>query len=175
MCKKKGTFRASAIPSYPKQKYHSQSNAVHVSNKTLKKQNKTDVSDVSKLKVDIIPLPPGSIYNKCSSISPLISLFIYKYMYFLKQISYTHCSENTMKLLFYMVTCRLTSLFLIAAQSYAFPSMTLKAETRKGMMAGSEARRFGLSTSQLNKLSHLNFCKPQSSSSTQLETAITLS
>lgn len=101
------------------------------------------MSDVSKLKVDIIPLPPGSIYNKCSSISPLISLFIYKYMYFLKQISYTHCSENTMKLLFYTVTCRLTSLFLIAAQSYAFPSMTLKAETRKGMMAGSEARRLG--------------------------------
>lgn len=127
---------------------------------------------MSKLEVNITPLPPGSTYNKCSSRSPRTSLFIHKYMYFLKQISYAHCSENTMKLLFYMVTCRMTLLFLIAAQSYAFPSMTLKAETRRGMMAGSEARRFGLTTSTW--LYNLNFCKPQSSS-TQLETAITLS
>lgn len=93
--------------------------------------------------MSITSLPPGPTYNKYSSVSPLTSLFIYKHAHFLKQMSYTHCSENTMKILFCTLTHRLTLLFQIATQSYASPSMTMRAEIREGMTAGSEVGRLG--------------------------------
>ena len=89
--------------------------------------------------MSITPLPPGPTYNKYSSVSPLTSLFIYKHTCFLKQISYTQCSENAIKILFCTRTHRLPLLSEIATQGYASPSMTMRAETREGRTAAQKA------------------------------------
>lgn len=78
-------------------------------------------------------------------------------MYFLKQISYMHCSENTVKMLFYIIMYRFDFIIFNSYTEVCLSKNNTDGRNQERNDGSLRSQEAGLTTTQLCGLSHINF------------------